>query len=131
MLMILNRTKVIADALLGEITVDNTHVCWTLERTSVAIPAGTYAIALYPSPHFGQLMPLLVDVPSREDILIHWGNYPINSDGCILVGKTQDPSTGDIFSTREQWAALNQAIVGAIDAHEPCSITVIDIPTVS
>lgn len=34
-------------------------------------------------------MPHVVDVPDRTDILIHPGNFPSDTLGCILVGQTK------------------------------------------
>ena len=111
------------DALPGELFLDGAHAGWTLERISVAIPAGRYAIGLHLSPHFGRLMPILEDVPGRQYILIHWGNYAYNSDGCILVGEMQDPSSGDVLNSVKKWNELYPAIEAAVEG-EGCWITV-------
>lgn len=50
------------------------------------IPAGTYNVVRYASPKRGYMVPLLVDVPGRSEIEMHIGNYPYNTDGCILIG---------------------------------------------
>lgn len=71
---------------------DGVFEAYTLElpftdgKPGSAIPLGTYSVATYPSPHFGRLMPILQGVPGRSDIEIHWGNYPDNTRGCILLG---------------------------------------------
>ena len=122
--MIVQRGTAIGQALPGEMTIDGRHAAWTLERVAVAIPAGRYAVVRYYSPHFGREMPMLADVPGRSEILIHWGDYPWNSDGCLLVGETMDPSTGDIYNTQKEWNALWPAIDAAIDAAEGCSIEI-------
>jgi len=114
----------------GEMTLDDQHVCWTLERPLPeypadfhCIPAGTYPISLYPSPHFGRLMPLLA-VPGHSGIEIHYGNYPLDSKGCILVGK--EKSQDAVWHSREMFAELFPVIQAAIEG-EGCSIEIRDI----
>lgn len=91
----------------GELTIDDDReiFCKTLElpvkdgRPGSAIPAGRYKIELLPSPKFmisaqpwvrsyAEKMPHLVSVPGRSYIMIHYGNHPHDTDGCILVGLT-------------------------------------------
>jgi hypothetical protein len=119
----LARGQPTAKSIPGELFVGGVHAAYTLERPEVAIPAGKYQITLYPSPHFHRLMPLLNDVPGRADILIHWGNFPENSDGCLLVGETRDLSTDEIFNTRRQFDALFPAIQAAVE-NEGCFIII-------
>jgi hypothetical protein len=129
MILVLCRSTPIGEALPGELTVNGEHAAWTLERVAVAIPSGYYEVKLYDSPHFGRLMPWL-QVPRREYVLMHWGNYPQNSDGCILVGETQDPSTGDIFNTQKKFNELFPAIESAVEG-EGCHIAVWDYQPLS
>src|SRR5258708_18703876 len=116
-------TPIAPDALPGELFLDGAHAAWTLERLSVAIPTGVYPLTLHQSPHFGRLMPMLENVPERQFILIHWGNHPANSEGCILVGEMQDPSTGDVINSVKKWNELFPAIEAAVEG-EGCSISV-------
>ena len=107
----------------GEMTVDDTHTCWTLENADLAIPLGRYKVTMYPSPRFGQLMPMLNDVPGRSNIEIHWGSFPQNYEGCIGVGELLDDNTGEIFNTRKMWQSLVLPIEAAVAA-EGCWITI-------
>ena len=50
------------------------------------IPAGAYPLTLRWSLRFNRLMPHVECVPGRAGVLIHWGNYPRDTDGCLLVG---------------------------------------------
>ena len=65
-----------------------------------AIPKGTYIIDMNTvSPKYSQAkyakqysfcdakLPRLQNVPGFEGILIHIGNYPKDTEGCILIGK--------------------------------------------
>lgn len=49
------------------------------------IPQGLYNVRKYYSKAHPDVWKVL-NVPGREDILIHIGNYPSDTTGCILVG---------------------------------------------
>lgn len=92
---------------IGEMRLDDEHLCWTLEdvvrpdgtivRGETAIPAGTYRVRRTHSDRFNRMMPLLLDVPDFEGIRIHWGNFARDTEGCPLVGMTlvSDTMIGD------------------------------------
>ncbi len=123
--MIVRRNPRFGLSLTGEMFVDGTHTCYTLENADKAIPAGRYRVTMYPSPRFGQLMPMLNDVPGRSNIEIHWGSFPHNYEGCIGVGELLDDNTGEIFNTKKMWQSLVLPIEAAVVA-EGCWITLID-----
>jgi len=85
---------------IGELFFDD-FKCFTLEdrvrstgikiKGKTAIPPGIYEIGLIFSPKFSKIIPRLLHVPGFNGILIHPGNTPENTDGCILVGKIYDP----------------------------------------
>ena len=84
---------------IGELSVDGTWLCYTLEDAiregpkvpgETAIPAGRYQIRVTYSQRFKAVLPLLVDVPGFEWILIHAGNTAEDTEGCILVGMIRD-----------------------------------------
>lgn len=54
-----------------------------------AIPRGRYDIIVTKSNRFNTDLPLLLDVPDFECVRIHVGNYPHNTDGCLLPGKVK------------------------------------------
>lgn len=90
----------------GLLFLDGEFACHTLEnpwknneRRVSCIPEGTYRLGLrteggwderagkkFPAMHKGMIE--LQDVPDRTFILMHWGNYPKDTEGCILLGKT-------------------------------------------
>lgn len=113
----------------GELFCDGAHVCFTLERPSSGqyqrIPAGTYKIVIYNSPHFGRAMPLLQNTPGCPYCELHWGNVPGASHCCILVGKQKGQDT--IYFTRDAFDALFPAIAQAVGA-EGCEIFIADPP---
>lgn len=55
------------------------------EKDKSCIPTGSYQCVRYPSSKFGEVY-LLQNVPDRDGILIHPGNTPKDTEGCILLG---------------------------------------------
>lgn len=77
--------------------------CKTLElpwldnqKQKSCIPTGTYTITARSSAKYG-LHFLVNNVPNRDAILIHYGNYYTDILGCILVGATFTDLNGDGF----------------------------------
>ena len=80
-------------AVTGELLLDGKLECYTLEppfkrdgSKPRAIPAGTYRLTVRFSPRFNRLMPHVEEVPGFEGVLIHWGNFPKDTEACTLVG---------------------------------------------
>lgn len=119
-LLMLHRIAAKANYTIGRLYVNGEYFCDTLEPTDrhlidclptelqpakvwgkTAIPRGIYRIELNtPSPKYASCeayrfiegkLPRLVDVPQFSGILIHIGNYPRDTEGCILVGKNDKP----------------------------------------
>lgn len=100
--VIVTRFKNINDGTLGTLSVideDGIEMffCYTLEPRGEStternqdrrIPSGSYGIIWHDSPKFGRELPHLYnkEVPKDRYILIHSGNYPKDTEGCILVG---------------------------------------------
>jgi uncharacterized protein DUF5675 len=78
-------------SVVGELRLDGADFGFCLEPsmgnvTHPCIPAGRYRVTRYESPRFGRTVLLLHDVPGREAIEIHVGNFPRDTEGCLLVG---------------------------------------------
>jgi hypothetical protein len=67
---------------------------FTMERTAVAIPEGTYRGYKRDSAHFGMRV-VGIDVPSRTNIECHPANTPSQLLGCIAVGSSIDSDALD------------------------------------
>ena len=52
-----------------------------------AIPMGLYKVTLEMSPRFQKKLPKIHDVPGFNGILIHGGNTPADTFGCVLVAR--------------------------------------------
>jgi hypothetical protein len=58
------------------------------------IPEGKYEVHKVHSPKFGKCFQV-VDVPERDNILFHAGNYASDTKGCILPGMAYEDINGD------------------------------------
>ena len=107
---------------LGELSLNGEFFCYTLEDPvrpagkkvagDTAIPAGTYRVTIERSPGFHMLTPRLHAVPGFEGILIHPGNGPRDTRGCLLVGFAKMPSGVKIYQSREAFEALMGKLLG-------------------
>jgi len=63
------------------------------------IPVGNYTCKPYDSLKHSDVYEVC-DVPGRTHILIHIGNYPKDTKGCILPGMGVEPSTPMVTNSR-------------------------------
>ena len=90
-------------AILGSLYLNGAFICYTLENTAKAIPAGLYSIENSKSPKFGRELPLLFSdkVPSRRGVRIHAGNTYQDSAACVLVGMKRDDAKERIDESKD------------------------------
>lgn len=67
------------------------------------IPAGVYDCKPYSGTKFKNVY-LVEGVPNRSTILIHWGNFERDTDGCILVGLESGMLAGEPAITHSKRA---------------------------
>ena len=119
---------------IGHLYVDGVRFCDTLEDTDrgldqkmslavlkarkrkgiTAIPTGRYRVTLgVKSPKYSKrpqydfcegYVPRLINVPAYDGILIHIGNYPQDTEGCILVGR--NTKVGAVLQSTETFKKL-------------------------
>ena len=108
---------------IGDMFVNDTFFCYTLEDTdralerkgvqakiyaSTAIGCGLYKVVLSQSQRFNKVLPEVLDVPGFKGIRIHSGNTSEDTEGCILVGT--DKSMGMIHNSRSAMAQLMEIL---------------------
>ena len=138
MKLTVNRTTLEPTYTIGKLFVNGEYFCDTLEDTvrdknkdgkldekkvfgKTAIPYGTYKVELRYSPHFKRIMPHIMNVPDFEGVLIHSGNTPEDTEGCLLVGK--NTIKGEITHSREIFNSLFPMIEAAIKKGDEVTIT--------
>lgn len=75
-------------------------------KHETAIPSGVYRLALTFSQKYGQIMPLIMNVPGFMGIRIHSGNHKDHTSGCLLVGQDYNPKTKSITNSRSTFRSL-------------------------
>ena len=89
------RTDAQDDRTLGELHLNGSRFCYTLEdlvraegvkiKGKTAIPAGLYRVKLTMSPKFGRITPQILGVENFDGVRMHGGNDPVDTEGCPLV----------------------------------------------
>lgn len=141
----LQRTTLSANSTEGKLFIDGKFECYTLEPTDrekigepvsswkipgkTAIPVGTYGVEVtyfVPQSALGQgsgyYAPLLDNVPGFIGIRIHIGNFPTDTEGCILVGNTVEQD--EVLNSRDAFNSMMAKIQAARNRGEPVQITV-------
>ena len=88
-----------------------------------AIPEGSYRVLVTLSPCFKEWLPYVQGVPGFEGIRIHAGNYPDDTQGCILVGENK--VKGMVVNSRIWLHRLMKRIQAAENQGEGIWITII------
>lgn len=127
---------------IGILYINGVRFCETLEDTvrpngvkiygKTAIPAGRYRITMdivsdkfrnrsWARPYNGKL-PRLLNVPNFEGVLIHVGNRPEDTLGCILVGNNR--VKGMVLDSTQRFKELMDILIPANNAGEEIWITI-------
>ena len=137
---------------IGRLYVGGKYECDTLEDTvrdidksgkfdgeekkihgQTAIPYGTYEVRMdIQSPKYSKVksynkckgyVPRLMNVPSFEGVLIHIGNYPADTEGCILVGK--NTKKGAVLQSTVTFWPLYEKLKAAADKGDKITIEIV------
>ena len=132
------RRRVINEATEGDLSMDGHAFCHTLEDVvrdlgprgegkvygKTAIPPGTYKVVLNESPRFKKILPRLLGVPGFDGILMHKGNGPEDTLGCILVGDRVVGGRIPAGASSPAFARLMDALNAAVGRGEEITITI-------
>lgn len=133
MILHLKRQESQRGATPGDLFIDDTWLCHTLEdevrevagqpvaswkvQGKTAIPRGEYQLVINWSNRFQKFLPQLLDVPGFTGIRIHPGNTTAHTDGCILVGLARQNNIPDFLGdSRRAMALLVPRLATALDA---------------
>lgn len=130
----LNRIFLGSSATIGELLVNDKHLCDTLEDRvrpegekvygKTAIPEGTYEVKLTHSPRFKKILPEILNVPNFSGIRIHTGNSSKDTEGCILVGTWDGEKEDWVGSSKIAFDELMTLLEEATNNKEKVTITV-------
>lgn len=130
----LNRIFLGSSATIGELLVNDKHLCDTLEDRvrpegekvygKTAIPEGKYEIELTHSPRFKKILPEILNVPNFSGIRIHTGNSSKDTEGCIIVGTWDGEKEDWVGSSKIAFDKLMSLLEEATNNKEKVTITV-------
>lgn len=107
------------DYIIGDVYLNNdkTPICNSLEPSLAvahpAIPCGIYPIEFRYSAKFNRYMPYLSGTRNRYGIMIHTGNLPSDTLGCILFGLNTEK--GKITSSRKVFEPIRSSLLTSIE----------------
>lgn len=115
-------------SIIGELFLNGAHEAYTLEPPKhdfkpCAIPVGTYDVTLRYSPKHGRIIPHVENVPGFSEIEIHIGNFPKDTEGCLLVGQSLGPVPDEILGSGAEFQPLFDKLQTANAEGEPITIT--------
>lgn len=130
----LNRIFLGSSATIGELLINDKHLCDTLEDRvrpegekiygKTAIPEGTYEMVLSYSPRFKKILPEILNVPNFTGIRIHCGNSSADSSGCVLVGTWDGEKEDWVGNSRIAFNELMSLLQKAANNKEKITITI-------
>lgn len=109
MTIILQRNNNGVGCTLGQLFINGKQAAVTLEPHTPAIPAGEYACIPHSGPEWQNVWEI-TNVPGHTAILIHAGNFPKDTHGCVLVGRSYGLGYMSIEHSRNTLYALRDTL---------------------
>jgi hypothetical protein len=125
----------------GKLYVDGTFECYTVEdmdrklenlgcsakvQDSTCIPRGTYKVTISHSLRFKRHLISVMGVPCFTGIRIHSGNSSKDTEGCIIVGRTNTRDSDDwVSESRVAYEALHKKVKYALSSKEEVTLEVV------
>ena len=123
--LLLVRSWFTDESTIGTLAIDSKPFCLTLElpwkdnqHGVSCIPEGTYEVAIGWSPDHHMDVPHVLNVPDRDDIEMHVGNFPKDTKGCILVGASRGTGPDAIWNSGSTFKAFFAILRDAKDRIE-------------
>jgi hypothetical protein len=91
-------------------------------KGKTAIPYGRYKIILQYSKKHNKMVPLLLDVTGFTSIEIHAGNFPSDTEGCILPGENK--IKGQVIYSRYHTTIIENLVREALAGDKEVWITI-------
>lgn len=107
-------------AIPGKLYINGTFFAYTLENDLYNIPNGFLSLYDRLSPKFGKHK-VHIEVPGRNWIMFHGGNYPDHSRGCVVIAKNR---INDSYIQGDQSDVLYSLVKSAWDAGEKVTFVV-------
>ena len=117
MFLTLQRSKSSENSTIGSLYIEQDFLCNTLELPVMetplpgrsAVPSGRYELVIEYSYRFQRYNLRLAGVPGFTGIEMHTGNFPKDTEGCILLG-TSSKQPDYIFDSDIAYTSLMQHI---------------------
>lgn len=142
--LILQRKAYDVESTEGELLLQGTHVCYTLEDTvrersgvpvsewkikeRTAIPTGRYKVTLEDSRRFGPETLSLANVPGFYAIRMHAGNTSDDTEGCVLLGGQVKDGKIVGGTSRPAVAHVKSLVRAAVERGEDVWLEIINPP---
>lgn len=110
------------DYIIGRLYMEGEFLCNTLEPAwrnnarNTAIPTGIYQVRVTYSEKFKRNLPLIFPVKDRSGIRIHRGNYPRDTQGCLLPG--ENTKKGAVLNSTKYEELIIKKLLEAEKRHE-------------
>lgn len=125
----------------GKFFVNDGFECYTVEDTDrklekvgcdgkvqdkTCIPRGTYEVTISYSNRFQKHLIEVLDVPCFKGIRIHSGNSSKDTEGCIIVGKSNAREDDDwVSESKVAYEALHKKVKAALSSGEEVTLEVV------